>query len=224
MQTFKFFLINILSFISVFATAQSKTESVKVYGSCGMCQPRIEKAAKAAGASSAKWDARANILTVSYSIANTSLSKIETKVASVGHDTKNQTASDQSYNKLHGCCQYERKASTTTSSCCNTGASCCTKNQTCCSTQKSTSSTSVNSCCGEGSSCCGSGQNCCSKATTASTSAVTNCCSTGATCCKTGAVCCNTSDVGGRDSKKGCCADGAVFCAGGAACCVKQTV
>jgi len=34
---------------------------------------------------------------------------IHKKIASVGYDTELETANDEVYNNLHGCCQYERK-------------------------------------------------------------------------------------------------------------------
>jgi cell division septal protein FtsQ len=42
----------------------AKTEKIKVWGNCEMCKAKIEKAAKAAGASYALWNEEAKILTV----------------------------------------------------------------------------------------------------------------------------------------------------------------
>lgn len=118
MKTLKsfFFLLFITVSSSLFAQSQQAhktTDTVKVWGNCGMCQSKIEKAAKAAGAASAKWDVDSKILFVSYNQENVSTEKIEKAVAAVGYDTEHQTATDKAYNKLPGCCQYDRKGAST---------------------------------------------------------------------------------------------------------------
>ena len=111
MNTLKSFLAILLITVSSSLFAQNKqtTDTVKVWGNCDMCQGKIEKAAKAAGASSAKWDVDSKILSVSYNPGKVSMEKIEKAVAAVGYDTEHQTATDKAYNKLSGCCQYDRK-------------------------------------------------------------------------------------------------------------------
>jgi len=47
-------------------TASPKTESFKVSGNCGMCKDRIEKTVLAEGATSASWDSKTQLLTVTY--------------------------------------------------------------------------------------------------------------------------------------------------------------
>lgn len=125
MKTIKLFLAIVISCTSFSAIAQTKTDIVKVWGNCGMCETRIVKAAKDAGATSAKWDAETNMLSVAYKTSKTSLAKIEEKVASVGHDTKTVKANDEVYSKLHGCCKYERVSGATAT------ASCCTDHEKC---------------------------------------------------------------------------------------------
>jgi periplasmic mercuric ion binding protein len=68
-----------------------------------------EKAAKAAGATYALWNEDAKILTVKYAAAKTTNKKIQDKVAAAGYDTQDVTATQEAYNKLPGCCKYERK-------------------------------------------------------------------------------------------------------------------
>lgn len=90
--------------------AQStKTESIKVWGNCGMCKSTIEKAAKSAGAKKANWDENSKELTVSYAVAKTSSSKIQEAISKSGYDTQDFTAVQSAYDNLHGCCKYERK-------------------------------------------------------------------------------------------------------------------
>ena len=85
-----------------------KTESFKVWGQCGMCKDRIEKTVKAEGATSANWDAKTDMLTVTYDPSKTSKDVLSKKLASVGHDTEKFKADDKVYNALPGCCHYER--------------------------------------------------------------------------------------------------------------------
>ena len=93
--------------VSVFAG--NKTEKIEVKGNCGMCESRIEKAAKAVeGVSKADWDKETKQLEVTFDDAKTSVNKIEVAVAKVGHDTAHQKASDNVYNKLPDCCKYDR--------------------------------------------------------------------------------------------------------------------
>lgn len=90
--------------------AGNKTEKIKVYGNCGMCETRIEKTVNAVeGVSKADWDKKTKMLEVTFDDAKTSTEKIEKAVAKVGHDTPHFKAADEVYNKLPGCCKYDRK-------------------------------------------------------------------------------------------------------------------
>lgn len=103
--------------------AQSvKEETIKVWGNCGMCKSTIEKAAKKAGAKQANWDEETKELKVSYAVNKTSNQKIQQEIANNGYDTEAFTAPENVYNKLHGCCKYDRKnaeAADTKTACCN---------------------------------------------------------------------------------------------------------
>lgn len=80
-----------------------------VYGNCGMCERRIEGAlANVKGVNTADWDVDTKVLTVQYDDAAISLEEIKKKVAAVGHDTDQFRAEKKMYNKLPGCCQYDR--------------------------------------------------------------------------------------------------------------------
>ncbi len=92
------------------AQAQTSKATFKVYGNCGMCENRVEKAAVKAGATEASWNEDTKEMTVAFDASKTSQEKIEKAIAAVGHDTANQTAPKGLYEKLPGCCQYDRKA------------------------------------------------------------------------------------------------------------------
>jgi hypothetical protein len=85
-----------------------RTESLKVWGKCGMCKERIEKIALASGAEAADWDAKAKFLVVLYNPGSSSIAYISDKLAKAGHDTGLRSAKDKAYSKLPECCQYER--------------------------------------------------------------------------------------------------------------------
>ena len=128
MKTFQIFSFIALLMISATSFAQSKSETIPVSGNCGMCKSKIEKAAKTAGAADAKWDVDAKTLTVKYNSSTTNAAKIQTAVAAVGYDTRDVKATDEAYNKLHGCCKYDRTAVTGDDAkmdCCKDGK--CTK-------------------------------------------------------------------------------------------------
>jgi mercuric ion binding protein len=98
------------SMTSIFANV-AKTEKLKVYGNCGQCKTRIEKAAKSVqGVTKATWADTDETLTVTFDDTKTSVTKIEEAVAKVGHDTDHAKATDKSYNALPGCCKYDRPA------------------------------------------------------------------------------------------------------------------
>ena len=102
-----------LLFVSMFSFAQTKdttsTEKIKVWGNCDMCKTKIEKAAKAAGAATADWNDESKILYVTYSASKSNNKKIQQKIADAGYDTQDERATDAAFNKLPGCCKYDRK-------------------------------------------------------------------------------------------------------------------
>ncbi len=88
--------------------ASVKTESIKVWGNCEMCKDRIERTVKSAGATSAAWDPKSKLLTMSFDPSKNSIETFSKKLAAVGHDTEKYKADDKTYNALPGCCKYER--------------------------------------------------------------------------------------------------------------------
>src|SRR5579875_1362829 len=90
-------IISMSLVLSIKAKANDKTDTVTVAGVCENCKGRIEKAAKQTGASTANWNEKSKLLSVSYNDSATSLLAIEKQIASVGYDTRDVKASVQSY-------------------------------------------------------------------------------------------------------------------------------
>jgi len=109
MKTKVLSLVALIMF-GVFAVfAGNKTENFKVYGNCGMCKARIEKAAKAVdGVSAADWNDETKMIALTFDESKTDADKVQVAIAKVGHDTDLHKATDQAYSKLPGCCQYDR--------------------------------------------------------------------------------------------------------------------
>lgn len=83
--------------------------NVEVNGNCEMCKKRIEKAAfSVAGVKSATWHTDDHMLYLIINEEKCDVKSVENAIAKVGHDTKNVKATQEDYDKLHGCCQYER--------------------------------------------------------------------------------------------------------------------
>ncbi len=89
--------------------AQTESKTIEVKGNCGMCEKRIEKAANdVEGVTDAQWNKETKILAFSLDSEKANLEQVHKAVAAVGHDTKKMKATDEVYNKLPGCCQYDR--------------------------------------------------------------------------------------------------------------------
>lgn len=86
------------------------SQTIKVYGNCGMCKKRIENAAWGKGVKEVSWDQETMMLTVKYVTAKTSIEVIEDRVVKAGHDTDNKLTDENTYNNLHQCCKYERNS------------------------------------------------------------------------------------------------------------------
>jgi copper chaperone CopZ len=98
--------------IGMFSIAKAQgdsTVSFKVWGNCESCKARIEKAAKSAGAVKADWSEETQVMQISFNSSKTSSDKIQQKIAMVGHDTEKYKSLENAYNKLPGCCKYERE-------------------------------------------------------------------------------------------------------------------
>lgn len=94
---------------SVSEVLHMETKTFKVYGNCAMCKKRIESSLESVkGVSEATWDVDSKLLTVTFDPHVITLDKIKETIAKAGHDTDEVKTSEKVYNKLPGCCQYER--------------------------------------------------------------------------------------------------------------------
>lgn len=86
-----------------------KTETFKVYGNCEMCKKNIESAVKKKNIALGIWNSKSQTLIVTYDSTKTNANEILKRVANVGYDNEKYLTSNEVYNNLHACCQYERK-------------------------------------------------------------------------------------------------------------------
>ncbi len=83
---------------------------IEVNGNCDLCKKRIEKAAfSVVGVKSAVWNVETHQLALILNEEKCSLLEVKKAIANVGHDTDEVKATNEDYEKLHMCCQYERK-------------------------------------------------------------------------------------------------------------------
>lgn len=82
----------------------------EVNGNCEQCQKRIQKAAfSVPGVKSAEWQIDNHILHLIINEEKCSVLDVKKAVAKAGHDTDEAKTSEETYAKLPGCCQYDRK-------------------------------------------------------------------------------------------------------------------
>jgi copper chaperone CopZ len=86
----------------------AKTETVKIYGNCGMCETTIETAGNVKKVAKVDWDKDTKMAIINYDSAKTNQDEILKRIALAGYDSDKFLAPDDVYSKLHGCCQYER--------------------------------------------------------------------------------------------------------------------
>ena len=89
--------------------SKNKKVVIKVAGNCGMCEKRIEKAAYTVkGVKNAEWHVDCQDIHLVIDETKCSADDVAKAIAAVGHDTGTIKADDAVYEKLHGCCNYER--------------------------------------------------------------------------------------------------------------------
>jgi len=103
-----FALLSSASFAQTTPESSAKviTANIKVFGNCGMCKDRIEKAVDTKGVKQAKWNISTKTLEVVYAPEKITEKKIRELVSAAGHDTETTKAPDKVYAKLPFCCLY----------------------------------------------------------------------------------------------------------------------
>jgi len=86
----------------------AKTESVKIYGNCEMCEKTIEAAGNLKKVATVDWNKDSKMATVTYDSTKTNQDEILKRIALAGYDSDKFLAPNDVYSKLAGCCQYER--------------------------------------------------------------------------------------------------------------------
>jgi copper chaperone CopZ len=104
-------LASLFSFTMMAQEKKSKNKKVilKAAGNCGMCEKRIEKAAfSVKGVKDAEWHVDCQDIHLVIDETKCSPGDVAKAIANIGHDTDLVKATDAVYDRLHGCCLYER--------------------------------------------------------------------------------------------------------------------
>lgn len=108
------FLIILMTVFAFSAQGQEKKNknakyTTEVNGNCEQCQKRIQKAAfSVAGVKSASWSIETHQLNLIINEEKCSLMDVKKAIAKVGHDTDSVKSTNEDYDNLHHCCQYDR--------------------------------------------------------------------------------------------------------------------
>lgn len=86
----------------------AKTESVKIYGNCGMCKSTIEKAGNLKKVAQVVWNKDTKMATLTYDADKTNPYEVLKRIALAGYDSDSFLAPDEAYAKLPECCRYDR--------------------------------------------------------------------------------------------------------------------
>jgi hypothetical protein len=100
---------------SSFTSAQESTiqeAQLKVFGNCGMCKTRIEKAVAIKDVKYAKWNKSTKMLRIAFRTPGMTLDSLEQRIAAAGHDTEKFKAPDEVYADLPSCCLYRNGENT----------------------------------------------------------------------------------------------------------------
>lgn len=112
-NSFKNIMLATFILLSIAVNAQiknAKTETVKIYGNCGMCETKIENAGNIKKVAKVDWDQDSKMATLTYDTTKTNSDEILKRIALAGYDSDKFLAPDDVYDNLHGCCQYDRVA------------------------------------------------------------------------------------------------------------------
>ena len=111
MKTLHYLLLLLLVSFAFNCSAQIKnarTVNVKIDGDCPMCETRIEQVAFVKNEAEVDWVVETHMARVTIDSTRTDLDAIMQRVAHAGYDNELYLAPKQAYDKLPGCCQYER--------------------------------------------------------------------------------------------------------------------
>lgn len=86
----------------------AKTDSVKIYGNCEMCEKTIETSGTMQDIAQVDWNKDSKMATLTYDSTKTNQDEILKRIALSGYDSDKFLAPDDVYGKLAPCCQYER--------------------------------------------------------------------------------------------------------------------
>jgi copper chaperone CopZ len=114
MNTIKKVLMAITLLLSVVASnaqiKNTKTETVKIFGNCAMCETTIEKTRSLKKIAKVDWNKDTKMATLTYDAKKTNQDEILKRIALAGYDSEKFLAPDAAYSKLPECCQYVREA------------------------------------------------------------------------------------------------------------------
>jgi len=103
----------VLSILITFSSCNAqlknaKTDSVKIFGNCGMCETTIENAGNIKKVAQVDWNKDTEMATLTYDTTKTNQTEILKRIALAGYDSDQFLAPDDVYAKLPECCQYNR--------------------------------------------------------------------------------------------------------------------
>ncbi|MBL1221175.1 DUF3347 domain-containing protein [Chryseobacterium sp. L7] len=94
----------------------TKTETIKVYGSCDLCKGMIEKAGTLKKTAAVTWNKDTQTATLTYDAHKTNQEEILKRIALAGFDNEKFLAPDDIYAALPECCHYSRELKPTSKS------------------------------------------------------------------------------------------------------------
>jgi periplasmic mercuric ion binding protein len=106
MKNFIIITLALIALNSEAQTSKKETTSFWVAGACGMCEKTIENAVDVKGVFALDYDLSAHRLTITYKPQVISLKQIHDLIHAAGYDTEAGVATDEQYNRVHGCCKY----------------------------------------------------------------------------------------------------------------------
>jgi copper chaperone CopZ len=106
MKKLIFLLFAIIAIHSFAQSNKKETTSFWVAGACGMCEKTIENAVDVKGVFALDYDLNAHRLTITYRPSVISIEQIHHLIHEAGYDTEAGVATDEQYNRVHGCCKY----------------------------------------------------------------------------------------------------------------------